>query len=1503
MRDCTYTLSLKNPINDKTEYVFNTEAALESFIKDNMDYFSTISNSDYKFSKNIQGDLVTNLDAIHKQAYDQLYLDRQKARKDFEEAKKKAKQRTSEEEIPQYSDGFISVLDLIGGGLDSKTPFVSPFSLSDWRRVQGNKIREANANKNYTDDELDAIVREALEREESSWDYLQDIGRGLHLVLDKVFGSSKRRNSDYLASLVQKTIQDSNRNDLSLRGIKTSTLKSYINSLYDLKSYIEDSSGKNVVKYYPEFVIDYQDESLKLRGKIDLLVVYDDGSVDVIDLKVSTKNQQYWDADKKQTINYQLGFYKRMLEAKGITGKINTKIIPVQAVGYNKDAGSIERFEFDNISFTSPTISQSDEINALLYADPKLQTIDTPIASNTIEALSKMFTVGTMTDSFNAANVEYLADRYIRTSATGFTFNDYARINNGKPIEAATREELMEKIADYQLAVQRENSKFTGSIQSNLGEVLRFFNKNPSKNYQARDLTVLPLNYGPGLNAKFALNLAKYKNEIGWEVIENEDLLQLNVIMLQNQITKQYDLVSISPDDLTAKIDLKLGSSILGNFYNNSQVERNKNILESTIGNIELMKLLHISNIVNPGDGYTIGDLKVINPRFAQEHSFLYDDKLVSNYTTLAKKIGIPQLKVQFSDPYLKTLRLYTNIMEYSQNIPDFRRSKITVELDDSAHTAEAKLEQLVKLYNEIKNNFFSNKSVDQDTSLIADLYRSVAKSIDRLSGLGVDYYNYKELPAYFSSSIVQSFKEGTFANGTYLNTIDTIPVLGEISSRIFQTNSRINLEYKRYKDSDRTVINNFYKNLGNPLTTNNIVNNYTGVFTDLLDKSEDGQKRFLTKDPYRDNSLTSQQKDFLIYWLNDLNRYRYPGQTVDELEDRSKWFEIPLLRGSTMSRITNGENALVAWKENAGLELVDPKMSIGVVNNNTEANNELTAMYNTFEISESDDSRLKMLKEAGKSPELVYETNFEHIKDMYVFSKIKKREFDKVLPIIDSAVTSLSASAFISNKNVRPVVDFIRDYIRTAVLDQSLIKDGKDVFKAISAARSLTSKMILGGNLISGAKETVVGFHTLYNNAVANTLFDKDRVNLAQMIQAYAMTWGDAATQIANITLGEHLNHVYRMANVDMNAVVERMNYEKLDTFRLNDRLFWTSRAPDYLHRMTLLRAYMIKYDCLNAHEISGNTVKYNWRKDGRFSAYAAGRTSDPQYNFQRALYETMMQEFIAGGYTIQDADGNTRALTLEDDLPQAFTERENEKIKQEAESLFGYMDHDTKSLYLKTGIGLVIGQFQTFFSAKKNQYFLTRGTYKNGKWAHMKDLDGNLQYWKKTLNDDGTVTRELTTEITDSPFVDWQGSMIEGIFWSLRDLFNVTNMTALREAWKDPVKKRNLAIFMGDLFALTLLYALIDFLFGEKSLDELTWAERNVKTILNSTSNEINIYEVFSGQMEFNFTSFEALKRFGETGWSVAKGDVHFARIFTNNLGIVRPFKYELNQAFQVE
>lgn len=338
----------------------------------------------------------------------------------------------------------------------------------------------------------------------------------------------------------------------------------------------------------------------------------------------------------------------------------------------------------------------------------------------------------------------------------------------------------------------------------------------------------------------------------------------------------------------------------------------------------------------------------------------------------------------------------------------------------------------------------------------------------------------------------------------------------------------------------------------------------------------------------------------------------------------------------------------------------------------------------------------------------------------------------------------------------------------------------------------------------------------------------------------------------------------------------------------------------------MSILVGYMHKYNCYEAYEYNekDQTTKYNWKKDGRFNLLVGPVQDTKEYNYQKALYNRLLEQLIEERLTIIDKDGEVRPLMMSDELPRAFTAKDIAKVKQESDNLFGYMNHATKSLYLKTGIFMLFHQFMTFISAKKNQYLLTEGSYKNGRWEQVIDkVSGLPLYIKRIDSGDGiNFKKEFTTEVTSEPFVDWKGENIEGILWSIMDLMDVTDIKNLTEAWKNPLKLRNLTIFGSELgfvlLFMMLSYMITGSLFGtsKKRLDANNALLNN---FINSTGSNLGIGPLI-GTVTMKSASIEYVKNSMNTLLQVASGDKKIVYGAMELLPVIKSnFGYHIKEA----
>ena len=134
----------------------------------------------------------------------------------------------------------------------------------------------------------------------------------------------------------------------------------------------------------------------------------------------------------------------------------------------------------------------------------------------------------------------------------------------------------------------------------------------------------------------------------------------------------------------------------------------------------------------------------------------------------------------------------------------------------------------------------------------------------------------------------------------------------------------------------------------------------------------------------------------------------------------------------------------------------------------------------------------------------------------------------------------------------------------------------------------------------------------------------------------------------------------------------------------------------------MTIFGAQMRGDGCWEAHSVVNGKLVYDWKKDSRFSAYANGNTSSPDYKKQEALYYTMAHQLVKEH--TRNADGSL--FRVGDALPKAYTVQQSESHKALADSIYGYYSHEKKSMFQSTLIGGLFFQMCTYWSSKKNQY-----------------------------------------------------------------------------------------------------------------------------------------------------------------------------------------------------
>ena len=1493
---------------------FDSEQKLDEYLKS---HFNKDLKTGVKFSKDIK-ELLTE---INKVASEKLKEDRAAA---LEKHLNNSKLLPYEDVAEVYDSGTVSVLNYI-----SQKNLVQGFNMSAFKTHRRVELKKLYANEELSEKDLNTKVEEEINKEVNSWDYTRRLGKGLHFVVEKILKTDfgKHLGAENYKKQILKFAEEEGRTDITLDGVDDDLLNKFITKIARMKQSILKNDPS--AKIFSEFTIDQEVISgLNIRGKIDFLVAHGDGTVDVIDLKVSSRNPVDYDQDRMETVEYQLGFYKRMLNAKGIpANKINLSILPI-TIG-SSISNEIDSIYVDNLQVISPRTTVSYSINKEIGITENV--VDTSLVEDTSKTVGEMFGVHTFNRGYSLTSVDEIFKRYVKKMPDGkFSFKN--KLLRGDNIEYFETEEAVKAhIEVYLEELNQSTMELTTTITNGLKFKLDSFNGRNVNDEEKRSREIhriynsnveefdsmVPLNLKRRLPYITAI-FNKYRKELGWRVEDNTELAQMGVILLVNSDTKEFDLISLTGYNVNTPVELKGQKNLLGNFYTDKQMEASDNTLVSSIGNIELIKSLYLANQMPKlyENGYKVGDLRVFNIDSDYEQSgveALNYDKLVYNYNNLMANVSKGKNKIVFKDYYTKAFEAVGYIYDNLNPASDLGKliSRTATEKGaallppEEAIQKEIKLRELLELHKLLHEKYFSDKSMSklESNSFEAYIYTSLSKALSYYTGTLLDPYNESAMAKYTGS-----WSERTILNGTYTNTADTIPVIKNLNRLLQATNNIITRRYTDYKNDNRKWFQEQYKKWGG-FGSNAVVRNYTPSYEKFFDRSTDENKYdFRLKDPETDTTLNPDEKAFLKKFLELLNYHRYYGFTEDEIQEKKEsgeYYRVPLVNSTSGYRILREEglkNKAKAFVENSWIN------DLGLVNQTEEQrklvegqlqNKSPYEMVNP--VADSDNSLVRSSMINGEDPFTKFEINLEEVLDNYVSSKIKQEEYNKMIPVFNSAVATLKIANFLFKKVTDPTIDYLNDYISSAILRVSLIDpELTNTHRVLSGLKSSTSKLILGGNYKSGVKEVMVSWITLANRAIANSLFDKTRPGVKDLQYAYGKVWIDSFKQVNpdEITLFEAMNFEYRMANMDMTEQVSKQNFNRSSLFDINSKLYWFNRAPDFLNRMTLLIAYMKKHDCLKAHTINENDeLVYDWKKDGRFNLLAEHKSSDKlneedknQWFYQRALYNRMKEEFISEGYVVKftDKNGNVdhRLMTMDDDLPRAYTTKESESIHQEANTLFGYMDSDIKSLYLKKTIFIYLHQFQTYLSAKKNQWFLKRGKYAEGNYTHLKDaVTGELLY--KQFNPETGEFIGLTTEANEHPHIVWTGRTVEGILWSLVDLFNVTDLGSLKEAWNDPVKLRNLVIASQDLAWILLLMFLASLLFDDD--DRIS---KIGNKIFNNAASDLNIANVMSGAVTFSFPALDFISNTGNDIFKVFSGDLNPAMLPYRTINAIRDF-----------
>ena len=1245
-----------------------------------------------------------------------------------------------------------------------------------------------------------------------------------------------------------------------------------------------------------------------IKGICDLIIVKPNGDIDIIDFKVSTRSYDDWYSAKKIHTQYQLGMYRAILAANGFDGyKISLYTLPINMpmgairsmrVETKRNLGISSGSTPSKLDYTYG--DYSNNIRQLIYSEIPTQTINTSELGDEVdEALRKLIVPFERKE--RNYTFEELEKRITSQVFNGRTYYFLTNPLTGKRERKNSKEEFTEVINKI---IEETKSHFNRQVKTITQQIQEY----QSNGTHQASFDFLGSKANPDTNVYNVLQqtFGKYVNK-KYKRLNIDALLDLGIIAYEDIRSGIIDFICMTDQKLGVEQDNNGSQSVLGKFYNNDQVRRlvGIDVMDSKTENMEYIKLMTVLNVIaekNPNifRNKKIGLIKVIN-NYEGQSDVPRVNQLRSNFDYLIKTANSKGENITnhftqdivLADTWqmlISELDTILNNVKDDQNLHDMLSSVPTSNLEKNQKIE--KIEELMKKLRrdypqELKHATITEARsfttpVSQAYYLLANAllyYRNAQVQFNgKLSTWGL---NVTDIFRLIGGAFVEN--QNSFA-GPLQGLISTTP-----SASPSQNMENIALFYRAAYDKLREEFfkqaNNvnrlcldYMKTRWNKTQLERLAWNDTyKIWESLMVKDSEGDlsNNLLLKNPYSETNMDPRDRQFLKEILWEINKWRIPRldlkyQTmsykgheaeIDNLEQvrlyqaSEKYFELPLRRGSDFNRMRNiGHIGWMNFFNKAWQNLRDDFDLRGVhADVSAEIDRQLgedsIQMYNAYDIT--DKARQGWIDKEGKHD---FEINLNFLAADMAYQSIRKRYFDEVLLHVEAVATVMHYYRASGGATFAEELDAIDKQINISIKDKTILpKEVQGAAKAMSAAKKLNSYLVLSLRPLSFLKEITFGTF----NGCARVWAMKgtsQEFSMNDLVKAAGFVFGQSGKKylnvvggngdIADFSLCEQINIMYGIVNQDISSIVEKQTLNKTGLVnQFSNYMFINSIAPDYYNRMCLFIAKMIHDGVLEAHSFNEEGVlTYDFTKDKRFATLNRiglnANSTDAKYLEEKALYRAMADEFTQNGYQMTSADGKLLPL------PRAYTNRQAASLKEFSDSVYGYYDHETKSLIDHMAIGLIWKQFMAFWTAKFSLWF--KGKPKSagqstsqGKYVPLV-IDGKTQYRKIIELANGELQVQLVDDNeggTLEPQYVWQGDYIEGIFASItstiRDLYHLN----FSEIINNKQRLANLKLAMHDILVGLLLWYILKLIFsgGTGKMSDMNPFERTLVRALD--------------------------------------------------------------------
>ena len=1286
------------------------------------------------------------------------------------------------------------------------------------------------------------------------------------------------------------------------------------------------------------------------------------GEVDIYEVAVTRNRYEDWHSAKKITTDFKLGVNRQLLE--NIVPTYSSSLY-VQPVIFPTKDGKILLSEFyiDSVIDRSRSDSGSrfDEngeyTHKLRKILPSRTRVDfeesSRLDSDNKEILGIMFGKYNFRTKLMINDYERKYNDIVKAAKDEPVLYLYDALNQKRLEEKNTpegRERFKEVVKDYVLrANKQENSQMIDLVKA----------IKSAKN-ESGDKILKEIKFGRS-SIELQRMFNKYLSD-EWEIVtDRPELLNGGLIVFKNVANLTVEVVSITVNQLRQTNDLSVGNTILGKFKKNEFLKHDDKILKATSSNIETMKALTILNS-NPDliKGYSLNGIKVFNA-LENEGDFIDIERALYNFDKLLTEVNkYKPVKNNFKGrkAEIKVTNfnkvLYNEIMNIVVNVDNKKMKAFIGQMDniDELTDNKSKLDWFLKLREEIisqnsaKLSNLDATKIDDFSNPINYLYYLVSAGVAYYSGIDsvFDYENpqlgisvadathwlrtlvYGSAPEYDKNGnkVVGLFQ------GQHFNTTDALQsvYMTKMHDLITIAQNKIVSDFNKKKNIIINATNQYYKEIGRSGLEKFLIG-LSDQYHEVFFETHNGKitRDFKLKNPWDNKSLlsTAERKYLkqIIYCqyingkygnldLDTLDKFEKSSEFSKMMADGSieKLLKVPLIKKQSLSRMksltTDGFRKFIGQTWDSMKNALDPRDMTGDENEDLQkvgaynSVNAMNKMYNQFDAQESEEYRDKLIEKYGTG---FFEVNLDTIALKYAFENTREGYFNEVLPILQSGVTMMKFYGWQTGKTSeteKALEDFF-DQLKISVFNISIVKN-KEIGEALGIVKSIqkvTSLMTLALRPPLLIKELVFGF--IKNASYGwSKIYGDDSFTSSDLAKAYGLLI--KSQQDFNII--SNLNTEYRVANRDLNQIVNKVKVDRTGINFMSNLMYWCNTAPDYVNRLSLFLAKMIKDGCYEAHSIdeNGNLV-YDPSKDKRYSHYFKMRDqykyefskTDTEYNDQRTLYLKAIEEFNA-----EIISSSERVLTEKDNIPRAYFSKQRDSIKTFSDTAYGYYDTERSPLIKHTAVGIIFGQFMTFWPSFVKYYFSPERKSKRGYMNHKHtfDADGNKIYYYVKFTTDPETGETFREEVPESELApddprakawEWVGEPCEGLMYSLgltiRSIFT-GDFDKL-----DPQRLKNAKVGLHDLMVALIALFLANLLMSDKKKSKsdstkLSQYEKLSLKIFQKATGEFDPFTNLLGPFQSTPSFLQKVGEIKDGIKSLSEGKSDFATFIRNNI-----------------